>query len=262
MLSFDGALPTIPEGRSVLVVMAHPDDAEFNCGGTIASWAAAGKVIDYVVCTSGDKGSGDPAVNPFELARTRRQEQVNAARVLGARDVTFLGYSDGVLQNTLDLRRDIVRQIRRLRPDAVICQDPTQRWGGTGYLNHPDHRAAGDACLDAVYPSARDPHVFPELLLEGLEPHKVREVFMATGGATADVWVDVTDYLDKKIEALRQHVSQTGHRAEQLEERIRERSRAARAPHANLGSRGDPASRALELPFEYAEGYKYFRLQG
>jgi LmbE family N-acetylglucosaminyl deacetylase len=247
MVSYDGPLPTIPEGDSVLVVMAHPDDAEFNCGGTIAHWVAAGKVINYVLCTSGDKGTSDPSVNPFELARTRRIEQINAAHTLGARDVTFLGYSDGVLQNTLELRRDIVRQIRRYRPDAIICQDPTQRWGGTGYLNHPDHRAAGDACLDAVFPSARDPHVFPELLLEGLEPHKVREVFMASQ-ANADVWIDVTECMSTKIEALRQHVSQVGHRSEQLEERIRERSRAA--------------TRALELPFEYAEGYRYFKLQG
>ncbi len=245
MVSSDGALPTIPEGESVLIVMAHPDDAEFGCGATIASWAAAGKVINYVLCTSGDKGSSDPSVNPFELARTRRSEQVNAAHALGARDVTFLSYSDGVLRNTLELRRDIVREIRRLRPDAVVCQDPTQRWGGTGYLNHPDHRAAGDACLDAVYPSARDPHVFPELLLEGWHPHKVREVFMSTQ-SNADVWVDVTGGMDRKLAALREHISQTGERWDQVEERVRERSRAL--------------AKSLELPFEYTEAFKYFKL--
>ena len=245
MVSSDGALPTIPEGESVLIVMAHPDDAEFGCGATIASWAAAGKVINYVLCTSGDKGSSDPSVNPFELARTRRGEQINAAHALGARDVTFLSYNDGVLRNTLELRRDIVREIRRLRPDAVVCQDPTQRWGGTGYLNHPDHRAAGDACLDAVYPSARDPHVFPELLLEGWQPHKVREVFMSTQ-SNADVWVDVTGGMDRKLAALREHVSQTSERWDQVEERVRERSRAL--------------ATSLELPFEYAEAFKYFKL--
>ncbi len=245
MVSSDGALPTIPEGESVLIVMAHPDDAEFGCGATIASWAAAGKVINYVLCTSGDKGSSDPSVNPFELARTRRGEQINAAHALGARDVTFLSYDDGVLRNTLELRRDIVREIRRLRPDAVVCQDPTQRWGGTGYLNHPDHRAAGDACLDAVYPSARDPHVFPELLLEGWQPHKVREVFMSTQ-SNADVWVDVTGGMDRKLAALREHVSQTSERWDQVEERVRERSRAL--------------ATSLELPFEYAEAFKYFKL--
>jgi LmbE family N-acetylglucosaminyl deacetylase len=245
MVSYNTSLPTEPAGSRVLIVMAHPDDAEFGCGGTIARWAAAGKHISYVLCTSGDKGTSDPAVNPFELARTRRQEQVNAAHALGAHEVAFLTYSDGVLQNTLELRRDIVRQIRRFRPDAVVCQDPTARWGGTGYLNHPDHRAAGDACLDAVYPSARDPHVFPELLLEGLEPHKVREVFMSTM-THADVWIDISDFVDRKIAALREHVSQTGDRADRLEERIRERSRNQ--------------ARALELPFEYAEGYRYFKL--
>ncbi len=167
-MMLDGPLPTMPEGNSVLVVMAHPDDAEFGCGGTIAKWAAAGKEINYVLCTSGDKGSSDPDISPYRLAQTRRGEQINAAHALGARDVVFLSHEDGTLRNTIELRRDIVREIRRFRPDAVICQDPTMRFGGNRYLNHPDHRAAGDACLDAVYPSARDPHVFPELLIEEL----------------------------------------------------------------------------------------------
>src|SRR5205814_5829318 len=207
----DTPLPTMPEGNSVLVVMAHPDDAEFGCGGTIARWAAAGREINYVLCTSGDKGSSDPDVNPYKLAQTRRVEQANAAHALGARDVVFLSYEDGTLRNTLDLRRDIVREIRRFKPDAIICQDPTMRFGGARYLNHPDHRAAGDACLDAVYPSARDPHVFPELLLEGFEPHKVREVFMSTT-QNADVWIDVSDCFQRKLEGLREHKSQVGDR--------------------------------------------------
>src|SRR5262245_10864499 len=157
MVTIDGQLPAEPEGDSVLVVMAHPDDAEFGCGGTIARWAAAGKEINYVLCTSGDKGSSDPDMSPYKLAQIRRVEQTNAAHTLGAKDVVFLSYEDGTLRNTIELRRDIVREIRRFRPDAVICQDPTMRFGGNRYLNHPDHRAAGDACLDAVYPSARDP---------------------------------------------------------------------------------------------------------
>src|SRR5215218_9291259 len=118
----DGPLPTSPEGNSVLVVMAHPDDAEFGCGGTIAKWAAEGKIINYVLCTSGDKGSSDPDVSPFRLAQTRRTEQMNAAQALGAQEVTFLEHADGTLQNSIALRRDIVREIRRYRPDAVICQ--------------------------------------------------------------------------------------------------------------------------------------------
>jgi LmbE family N-acetylglucosaminyl deacetylase len=244
-MMLDGPLPTIPEGNSVLVVMAHPDDAEFGCGGTIASWAAAGKDINYVLCTSGDKGSSDPSMSPYKLAQMRRTEQINAAHALGAHEVVFLSHEDGTLRNTIELRRDIVREIRRFRPDAVICQDPTMRWGGNRYLNHPDHRAAGDACLDAVYPSARDPHVFPELLIENLLPHKVREVFMSTT-QNVDVWVDITDCFERKLEGLRQHTSQVAARWDQMIERIKERSRAV--------------ARQNELPFELAEGYKYFRL--
>jgi LmbE family N-acetylglucosaminyl deacetylase len=245
MVNLDGPLPTMPEGKSVLVVMAHPDDAEFSAGGTIAKWAAAGTRIDYVLCTSGDKGTSDPSVSPYKLAQIRRQEQINAARVLGAHDVTFLSHVDGVLQNTVELRRDIVREIRRYRPGAVICQDPTQRWWGNRYINHPDHRAAGDACLDAVYPSARDPLVFTELLIENLLPHKVREVFMVSA-TNADVWIDITDCMDRKLEALRQHHSQVGASWEQVCQRVRERARAV--------------AQANELPFDYAEGFKYFRL--
>lgn len=245
MTMMDGPLPSMPEGTSVLVVMAHPDDAEFGSGGTIAKWAAAGKQINYVLCTSGDKGSSDPSISPYELAQTRRKEQLNAARTLGALDVHFLSHSDGTLQNTIELRRDIVREIRRFRPDTVICQDPTQRWAGTRYLNHPDHRAAGDACLDAIYPSARDPHVFSELLIENLLPHKVREVYVSSM-SNADVWVDISDAIDRKIAALKEHVSQTAANWEVVEPRIRERSRLL--------------AQVNNLAFEYAEGFKYFRM--
>jgi LmbE family N-acetylglucosaminyl deacetylase len=238
-------VPTEPEGNSVLVVMAHPDDAEFGCGGTIAKWAAAGKEINYVLCTSGDKGSSDPTISPVALAKVRRVEQVNAAHALGARDVVFLRYEDGTLRNTLELRRDIVREIRRFKPDAVICQDPTMRFGGHRYLNHPDHRAAGDACLDAVYPSARDPHVFPELMVDGFGPHKVREVFMSTM-QEPDVWIDVSECFERKLEGLRQHTSQVGSRFEEVTERIRERSRQT--------------AQLFNLPFEIGEGFRYFKL--
>jgi len=242
---FDAPPPSMPEGTRVLVVMAHPDDAEFGCGGTIAKWAAAGKEINYVLCTSGDKGSSDPTLNPVSLARTRRQEQTNAAHALGAREVRFLSYEDGTLRNTLELRHDIVREIRRFKPDAVICQDPTMRFGGNRYLNHPDHRAAGDACLDAVYPSARDPHVFPDLMLDGFEPHKVHEVFMSTM-QNPDVWVDISECFDRKLEGLRQHQSQVGERFERVVERMRERSHMV--------------ARTFNLPFDMGEGFRYFRL--
>src|SRR6202048_4849446 len=244
-MMLDGPLPTTPEGNSVLVVMAHPDDAEFGFVRTIAKGSSAVKHINYVLCTSGDKGSSDPDVIPYRLAQTRRAEQINAAHALGAHDVVFLSYEDGTLTNTLALRRDIVREIRRFRPDAVICQDPTVRFGGNRYLNHPDHRAAGDACLDAVYPSARDPHVFPELLIEAFLPHKVREVFMSTNQG-AEIWIDITDCFERKLEGLRQHQSQVGDRVDQMAERIRDRSRQV----AKLNN----------LPFEMAEGYRYFQL--
>jgi LmbE family N-acetylglucosaminyl deacetylase len=245
MMIEDGPLPTIPEGNRVLVVMAHPDDAEFGCGGTIAKWASAGKEINYLLCTSGDKGSSDPEMLPMKLAQLRREEQRNAAHALGARDVEFLTYEDGTLQNTLQLRRDIAREIRRFKPDAVICQDPTMRFGGNRYLNHPDHRAAGDACLDAIYPSARDLHVFPELLVEGLQPHKVREVFMSTM-QNPDIWIDISECFERKLEGLRQHASQVGARFDQVTERIRERSRQT--------------ARMFNLEFEMGEGFRYFRL--
>ena len=241
----DTPVPTEPEGNRVLVVMAHPDDAEFGCGGTIAKWAAAGKEINYVLCTSGDKGSSDVTISPGDAGADAPRGAANAAHALGARDVVFLSYEDGTLQNTLQLRRDIAREIRRFKPDAVICQDPTMRFGGNRYLNHPDHRAAGDACLDAVYPSARDPHVFPELMVEGLGPHKVKEVFMSTM-QNPDVWIDVSECFDRKLEGLRQHTSQVGTRFDEVVERIRERSRQT--------------ARMYNLPFEIGEGFRYFRL--
>lgn len=228
--------------RRVLVVVAHPDDAEFGAAGTVAKWAREGAEIAYVLCTSGDKGTSDPNVDPADLAKTREQEQRNACALLGVKHVVFLRYPDGILQNTIALRRDIVREIRRFKPDVVVCQDPTRRWFGQGYLNHPDHRAAGDACLDAVFPSARDPHVFPELRAEGFEPHKTAEVYLM-GTNEPDVWVDISDTIEAKIAALREHRSQIGDRDE-FEAWVRERARAV----------GEPQGLA------YAEAFKYFKL--
>jgi LmbE family N-acetylglucosaminyl deacetylase len=141
------------EARSVLVIVAHPDDAEFMSAATIGKWASEGKEINYVLCTAGDKGTSDRSMSPSKLAAIRKKEQREACNRLGVKDLVFLNYEDGVLQNTLALRRDIVREIRRFKPDVVVCQDPTTRWSAQGYINHPDHRAAGDAALDSVYPS-------------------------------------------------------------------------------------------------------------
>ncbi|TMF54378.1 MAG: PIG-L family deacetylase [Chloroflexi bacterium] len=230
----------------VLVVMAHPDDAEFGAAGTVARWAKEGRQITYVIITDGNRGSSDPAMTAERLAQIRHAEQRAAAMKLGVKDVFFLGYDDGSLQPTLDLRRQITRWIRRCKPDVVVCPDPTRRWTGQRYINHPDHRAAGDACLDAVYPSARDPHVFPELLIENLLPHKVKEVFMSSV-ANADVWIDITACMDRKLEGLREHKSQVGDRWDLVTERMKDRSRQL--------------AQQFNLPFEFAEAYKYFRLQ-
>lgn len=205
--------------QRVLVILAHPDDPEFFCGGTVARWVQEGREVIYVLATHGERGSDDPAMSPERLARIREQEQRAAARVLGVQEVVFLDYPDGSLLPTLELRRDLTRQIRRWRPDIVITCDPTVRYR-SGYLNHPDHRAIGDAALDAVYPDARNPLQFPELLAEGLEPHRVRAAYIA-GAADPDTEVDITDTLALKLEALRQHRSQIAD-PDGLEVRLRE----------------------------------------
>jgi len=189
-----------------MVILAHPDDPEFFCGGTVGRWAQEGREIVYVLATHGERGSDDPRMTPERLARIREEEQRAAASVLGVREVVFLDYPDGLVTPSLDLRRDLVRQIRRWRPDVVITCDPTLRYRG-GYLNHPDHRAVGDAALDAVFPDARNPLQFPELLQEGLEPHRVQEVYIA-GAAEPDTEVEITDSFERKLAALRQHRSQ------------------------------------------------------
>ncbi len=162
--------------RRVLVMMAHPDDPEFTSGGTLALWRAQGAWCGYVVCTGGDKGSEDTALSTAELVATREVEQRLAARRLGIDTVEFLGHEDGGLQHTLELRRELVRAIRRHRPDTVLCFDPTTRFMGDWYIQHPDHYLSGEAVLAAIYPAARNGRTFPELLDEGLQPHTVQQV--------------------------------------------------------------------------------------
>jgi len=190
-----------------MVIVAHPDDAEFLAGGTVALWAQNSTAITYVIVTNGDKGTDDPNLTSEELAVIREDEQRRAAERLGVAQVLFLGYPDSMLQPTLEVRRDLVRVIRQHRPSIVVTYDPTNRFIMDNYLNHPDHRAAGDAALDAVFPAARDRLTFPELLAEGLAPHKVQEVWL---GATREPnhWVDIEPVLQDKIEALRIHHSQ------------------------------------------------------
>lgn len=198
---------TTPE--KVLLIQAHPDDAEFSCSGTIAKWARAGAEIHYCSITSGDKGSSDPNMSGPELATIREKEQRRAAEILGVKSVTFLGYQDAMLVPDLNLRRDLTRVMRRIRPTALVCQDPTMRYIGREYINHPDHIAAGEASLAAVFPSVRDRMTFPELLDEGLEPLNIPNVYIF-GTTVPDCWIDISDTIEVKLEALKAHSSQVG----------------------------------------------------
>lgn len=206
--------------QRVLVVMAHPDDPEFYCGGTIARWASEGRHIHYCLLTRGGRGSDDGFVDPEALANLRVAEQQAAARVLGVQEVHFLDYPDGYLVADLTLRKDIVRVIRRVRPDILITSDPTNFFPSSRYINHPDHRAAGQAALDAVFPASGSALFFPELERnEGLAPHKVKQVYVA-GARDPNTAVDVTAYVERKLAALREHRSQIRD-MDSLGERIR-----------------------------------------
>ena len=210
----------------VLSITAHPDDVDFGAAGTIARWTDAGVEVIYCVVTDGDAGGQDEDFPRAEVPALRRAEQVAAAKCVGVHDVRFLGYPDGRVEATLDLRRDLARVIRQVRPDRVVCPSPERNYAQTG-VSHPDHRAVGSAALDAVYPDARNPFAFPELRnREGLAPWTVREVWIP-GSPSPDHFVDVTDTFGRKLAALRAHVSQTGH-MDDLEERLRARlTRAA-----------------------------------
>ena len=199
------------EFSSGMVVIAHADDAEYGCSGTVAKLCAEGWDMTYVLCTDGSKGSSDREISEKELSKARRVEQINAGKVIGLRDVAFLGYPDSYLEPTLSLRKDIAREIRRYKPDVVICQYPLRTLDGGWGVGHPDHLAAGEAALAAVFPTARDHMTFPELLEEGLEPHKVAEVWI-TGHPEPDVFIDVTDHMETAVKALAEHKSQTGGR--------------------------------------------------
>ncbi len=205
----------------VMGIFAHPDDPEFFCGGTFARWAAEGRHITFVLATSGDKGSNDRAITSEELLSVRETEERAAAARLGVKEVIFLRHPDGELQPTLELRRQLARLIRLKTPDIVVTNDPTARWYGTHYINHPDHRAIGDAVLDAVFPAARDHLAFPELYrVEGLEPHKVLHVYLC-GTHEPNIKINVTDHLETKIAALREHKSQIAD-MDAMEQRQRE----------------------------------------
>jgi LmbE family N-acetylglucosaminyl deacetylase len=202
-----------------MLIVAHPDDAEFGPAGTAARWIDAGSEGWLVCCTSGDQGGEDPDADPLELAVLRESEQRTAAAIIGYAGVTFLHQPDGALANDLPLREQLVREIRTFQPDAVLATDPDTLFYKGGGVNHTDHRAAGIAAVDAVYPAARNPMAFPALARSGLGAHRVRRLYLFWSDR-ADTWVDVSATLERKIEALRAHASQI-HDPVGLESRIR-----------------------------------------
>lgn len=194
--------------RTAMFIFAHPDDIEFGVAGTAARWAREGSRIIYVVITDGNVGSHDDGMTREKLAEIRRAEQTAAGQVAGA-ECIFLGYHDGFLQPTLELRKELVRLIRQHRPDTVVCTDPTNFFPSETYINHPDHRAAGQAVLDAVFPAAEMTLLYPDLAEDGLIGHKVNYVYV-TFGQQVNHYIDISDTIDLKIEALKKHTSQIG----------------------------------------------------
>ena len=196
----------------ILVIVAHPDDIEFGSAGSVAVWTGAGAEVTYCIVTDGAAGSNDKDVVYNQLVERRQAEQLEAAEIVGVKEVVFLSYPDGALTPSMELRRDLTRLIRRLRPDRVLIMDPTQvliSGEGFDYINHPDHRATGEASLYAIFPSAETRPIFPELLEEGLEPHHVNEVYLMMSDKP-NIAIDVTAVWDKKIQSLLAHRSQVG----------------------------------------------------
>lgn len=224
---------------SALAIYAHPDDPEVSCGGTLARWAANGSQVRVVVCAQGDKGSSDPATVPAALAARRATEVAAAARAMGLAGHDLLGRPDGELDDTLELRGELVALIRRLRPEVVVCPDPTATFFGRSYFNHRDHRVIGWAVLDAVAPAAANPHYFPD----AGPAHQVRAVYLS-GTLEVDVWIDITGSIDAKAEALLCHESQLGEEGEWLRQVVRERA--------------EEGGRAAGVA--YAEGFRLLRL--
>ena len=211
-----------------LVVISHPDDGEFGAGPTIAHLVAAGARVDYVVTTDGGKGTEDPTVTSDQLSATRIAEQRAAADILGVSEIIHLGYPDGYLTPSLELRRDVTRQIRRFRPDLVITQNPQRRLDHNPFIGHPDHLATGEATLASVYPAARDHLNFPELWTEeNLEPWKVRQVLL-TGVEEPNLWLDVGQTFEIGLRSILAHVSQVD--PPTVEERMRDRARLVGEP--------------------------------
>ena len=205
----------------VMVVIPHPDDAEFGVAGTVARWVKEGKEIVYVVCANGDKGTSDFNMKPEKLVKIREREQQAAARLLGVREVVFLRHPDQSLEDTPEFRKEIVRLIRMYRPETVVTADPYRR-----YIWHRDHRIVGQVTLDAIFPYARDHLAYPDLMEEGIQPHKVREVLLWAAPEDINYRSDITGTFDVKLAALRCHKSQVGkNQITDLENWLRQRAK-------------------------------------
>jgi LmbE family N-acetylglucosaminyl deacetylase len=234
-VSFPPSADPLPDVKRVLVVMAHPDDVDFGAAGTIAGWVADGLDVAYLLVTRGDAGGFDETPR-HEMPVLREAEQRAAAAAVGVSDVEFLdGYADGTITVTIELRRDITRAIRRFRPDRILTTSPLRRWERIAGPSHPDHLAVGEATTCAIYPDARNPFAFAELIRERLQPWVVREVWYQ-GGPNPDHVVDVTDRFDLKLAALRAHASQTAHMDLEgfLVERLSMLARAGGLPEGRL----------------------------
>jgi LmbE family N-acetylglucosaminyl deacetylase len=229
--------------ESVLVISPHPDDVDFGCAGTVAKWSRAGTGIAYVICTSGDKGTDNSEIKSEALIAIREAEQRRAAEVVGVREVRFLRFKDGELENNRELRGVLVRMIRTMRPDVVLSMDPANTRFENPYLSHADHRATALAVFDAIYPAARNRNFFPEQLAEGLTPHPVDRIYFF-GTDRPNTWIDITGTIDAKIEALRSHQSQMAD-FENLETWVRERYGEVGREH---GMTYAEAFRCLEIP--------------
>lgn len=203
-------IPVREEPFHIVVSAAHHDDIEFGVAGSVAKWIKEeGATVTYIIITDGGSGSNDPNLTREQIIEMRREEQLAAAAAVGVTDVRFLNYPDGTLEASIEARRDITRIIRETKPYRVVCQDPTTYFVRSGYINHPDHRAAGEATLYAVFPSSETRPIFPELLAEGYEPHKVGELYMNLSMESTH-YNDITSTIDEKVDSLRAHVSQLG----------------------------------------------------
>lgn len=239
---------------NVLVVVAHPDDAEFSSGGTIAKWISEGKTVRYVLATKGDKGSANREMTSEKIADLREKEQRSAAEVLGVKDVIFLNEKDGEIENTLKFRERIVRLLRKFRPDIVLTLDPTTYirkhvYGNYDYINHSDHRKIGEAVLDSIFPSARDHLYFPEHAEEGLEPHKVEYIYLANP-EHPNTWVNIEKEIPIKIKALESHQSQFG--GHEMNEGSIEKLKDRVLTSAKNNSNGE---------FQFAEAFRLLHLR-